>query len=380
MPYWILDRYLLRLFLKVLLVSFLSLTGLFVVIDAFNNLDEFISHAEKQGSLVSVLVEYYGARVLSFFDRTSALLSLISAIFVLTWLQRTNELTAILASGVPHRRVIRPILIAATCVSLLAAVNREVGIPQVRDKLMRNAQDWTGDSARKLSPKTDYRTNVVINGSTAFALEERIEKPDFRLHTPPAGFGRKLIAAEAFYQQPVDEQPGGYRLSKVSSPDDIDELTSAHLSDGSPFILTSHDTPWLKSGECFLVSEIDFQQLTKGNQVQQFSSFAELWAGLQNRSLDYGADVRVKLHSRLVQPLLDMTLVVLGLPLVISRGHRNMFVAAGYCLGLVIAFFMVVIACQTLGAGTLLSPAFAAWLPLLIFVPLAFTLTGPMRE
>ena len=36
----ILDRYLLRTFAKVLIVSFLSLTGLFIIIDLFGNLEE----------------------------------------------------------------------------------------------------------------------------------------------------------------------------------------------------------------------------------------------------------------------------------------------------------------------------------------------------
>ena len=59
------DRYVLRMFVKVLMVSFLSLTGLFVIIDLFGNLEEFISYADRQGSLLAVLFDYYGARVLS---------------------------------------------------------------------------------------------------------------------------------------------------------------------------------------------------------------------------------------------------------------------------------------------------------------------------
>ena len=46
------DRYILRSYFKILLICFLSLTGLFVVIDAFGNLDELLKIADKQGSLV----------------------------------------------------------------------------------------------------------------------------------------------------------------------------------------------------------------------------------------------------------------------------------------------------------------------------------------
>ena len=79
---------------------------MYIVIDTFNNLEEFLSYADRQGSLLAVLSEYYGARVLSFFDRISGLLALMAAIFTVTWFQRTNELTAVTAAGipkVPHR-------------------------------------------------------------------------------------------------------------------------------------------------------------------------------------------------------------------------------------------------------------------------------------
>ena len=75
------------------------MTGLFIVIDAFGNLEEFIAHGENQeGGLIRVLAEYYGARTLTFFDRTSALLALVAAMFVVSWLQKTNEFTALMAA------------------------------------------------------------------------------------------------------------------------------------------------------------------------------------------------------------------------------------------------------------------------------------------
>ena len=44
----ILDRYLLRQFLQVFFICFCSMTGLFIVIDGFGSLEEFISYALYQ--------------------------------------------------------------------------------------------------------------------------------------------------------------------------------------------------------------------------------------------------------------------------------------------------------------------------------------------
>ena len=124
------DRYILRLFGKVLLVCFGSLAGLYIVLETFNNLEEFLELGEKGGGLVKVLQGYFAPRIFSLFDRTSSLLALLAAIFTLTWLQKTNELTAIMAGGISRFRVVKPLIIAAVTVSVLAVINREVVIPQ----------------------------------------------------------------------------------------------------------------------------------------------------------------------------------------------------------------------------------------------------------
>ena len=53
------DRYILRLFAKVLLVCLISITGVYIVVDAFNNLDEFLRYGRQQGGLFRVLADYY---------------------------------------------------------------------------------------------------------------------------------------------------------------------------------------------------------------------------------------------------------------------------------------------------------------------------------
>ena len=159
----ILDRYLLRQFVQTFLICFLSLTGLYVVIDGFANLEEFIDFGRKQGGLLKVMGEYYAYRSLSFFDTMSPILSLIAAMFTVTWIQRHNELTAIEAAGIPKSRVIRPVIGAAIVISVIAAVvNRELIIPNVRHHLSHNAHDLRGTSGTQLVPSYDHETDRLL--------------------------------------------------------------------------------------------------------------------------------------------------------------------------------------------------------------------------
>ncbi len=212
------------------------------------------------------------------------------------------------------------------------------------------------------------------------AEDQCIHSPNFFLLKPLDKYGKHLIAPKAFYKAPEADRPGGYLFEDVEQPKKLDRQPSLEQN-GKKVILTPLDTPWLKPGQCFVASGVSFEQLEGGTAWRQYSSLVELITGLRNRSLDFGADVRVAIHSRLVQPLLDVTLLFLGLPLVLSRTNRNMFLAIGLSVVLVIWFMGVVLACQYCGSNLImLNPSLAAWLPLMIFVPWAVFTTEPLRE
>ncbi|HZL87347.1 MAG TPA: LptF/LptG family permease [Pirellulaceae bacterium] len=377
----VIDRYVLWLFLKVLVISFFSLLGLYVVIDLMNNFQEFSSYGENAaGGLAGVLWDYYSPRVYWFFDLTAGLTAMIAGIFAVTWMQRTNELTALMAAGIKPTRVIRFVWLAAIGVALAGIVNREVLLPAVREKLSRNAQDWLGSAAKPCRPMWDLKTNILISGKDTFANQKRIEAPTFsQLPEEFKSWGRQITADNAWYQPPVDGRPSGYLVRGVRLPENLNSLDSAAIA-GDTTLFSPKDNRWLKPGECFVASGVSFEQLTVGNQWQEYMSTAELIAGLYNQSLDYGSYVRVTLHKRFVQPLLDVTLIFLGLPLVLARGQRNLFAAGGYAAALVLAFFCVTLSSHSAGQNYLLSPHLAAWLPLIVFAPIAYVLARPLWD
>lgn len=373
----IIDRYILLMFFKVLGITFVSLTGLYIVIDAFANLEEFIDHGQSHGGVLRVLADYYGPRALQFFDRMGPVIVLLAAIFAVTSLIRTNELTAIMAGGISKGRLIRPLIYAAIGVSTLGMINRELWIPRVRDKLARNAQDLRGDRAKTLRPTYDYHTDVFLGGRQTLAANKQIVAPYFRLPATMTQFGTQIVAETATYKRQSDDHPAGYLLDGVSTPEDVSIQRSVVLG-GKPIIMTPRDAPWLGPKQCFVATEVSFEQLSGGNYWRQLGSTRELIAHLKNPSLDLGNDARVVLHARMVQPLVDLTLFLLGLPVVLSQNNRNLFVAAGMSLGVVTGFFIVLIVCHTLGSNYLLSPALSAWLPLMIFSPAAYATVLPL--
>ena len=204
----ILDRYLLRQFVQIFLICFCSLFGLYVVIDAFGKIEEFIRYASDHGSLLAVMGQFYGYSSLPFFDRTSGILTLIAAMFTVATFQRFNEMTALQAAGIPKWRILKPVITAVVFITVAAAVNRELVIPAARDHFTRSAQDLGGDVGRNLEPRRDNKTDILIRGQHTFANHQRIEKPAFIVVSPELSkYGKQLTAANAFYQPPTPSIP-----------------------------------------------------------------------------------------------------------------------------------------------------------------------------
>jgi len=374
----ILDRYLLRQFVQIFLICFLSMMGLYVVIDAFQHLDQFSGHAEEGGNLLGIIGEYYAYRSLSFFDRTSGILAMIAALFTATWLQRHQELTAMLAAGITKFRVIKPLLAAAVVVSLLGVANRELVIPRIRNELMRDTNDLAGNETRDLESRFDGQTDILIGGEKSIADQQRIIKPNFVLPASLARYGKQLVAEEGYYLVATSDHPAGYLLHNVTSPSKIDQLASLKLEDRT-ILVTSRDATWLEPGQVFVVSQLPFQMLASGSAWRNYASTGELITELNNPSTDLGADVRVAVHSRLIQPVVDVTLLMLGLPLMFSRRNRNVFLSIGMCMLVAISFSVLTLACQSLGGLNLLRPTLAAWLPIMIFLPVAVGMSHSLR-
>lgn len=379
----ILDRYLLKQYVQVFFICMFSLTGLYVVIDGFTNLEEFITYAEKaKSSLLVVMAEFYAYQSLTFFDRTCGILTLVAAMFTITWIQRHNELTAIEAAGISKARVIRPLISAAVVIALVGAANRELVIPQFKDQLGLRARDLAGGGVKTLAPRFDGETDVFFQLGQLKTAELTIVKPSILMPQMFHGLVKNLTAEEAVYLPADGDRPAGYLLKNLAVQSTLDDSSSLKQGERT-VVITPRDAAWLQPGQCFLVSNVEFDQLEGGLAWKQFSSTYALVRGLRNGSLNFGEDVRMTIHARIVQPLLDMTLLFLGLPLVLGRGNRNMFVAIGMCLAVTVGFMLVVLGCQYLGTS-LLIPRFGAaegaWLPLLIFVPLAVALAEPLLE
>ena len=365
------DRYLLFLYSRVFLICFLTLSGLLIVVQVFTNLDEMIAYGKFRGSFVFGLAEYFSPYVLSIYDRMCGLLALLATMFVVAWLYHTHEMTALLAAGISKGRIIRPIVILSAVLILIAAVSREVLIPQYASMLSKTPQELLGESTRTIRPTEDVAMGVLIAGRNLQPANVTINQPIFKFLGPAAQVTRQITGFSAKFLGADETHPQGYLVTEPKGAEPLAGKNSV-VNDQGVFLLLPVDTPWLKPNECFIPSKLEFDVL-RGGAARQFAATSDLIWRMQNQTHYYGADLKVAVHTRFIQPLLDFTQLLIGIPLILSNRNRNLVSMILTCMISFAAFFGISIGLHALGSSeTLLSPATAAWAPLLIFGPFAW--------
>jgi lipopolysaccharide export system permease protein len=385
----ILDRQRYWAFFKAYLICFISLVGLYVVIDAFSNLDEFSKRADGAVELFQVMGWFYLIHMLSFYDRLCGVIGMMAAIFTVTWMQRNNELLAMLAAGVSTQRVIRPVWISTILVSLIAMVNQELLMPHFAAELQKTHDD---DGSRKLKVTSRYdNDDILIHGNEADRATKTLLPCNFTL--PPQIFGRlyEIESRQARYIPAGAKRAplrGGWLLRGArASPAIEDELLAdkdsplVRLKDDKGFPPSYGGKP-IAAGETFFVrTSLDFESVARGRDWYVYARTSELIASLSDPLNDKSEklDIAVFVHNRLLRPLMSLNLMMLSLPLVLGGYGRNMFINLGLSLGTSGVFYGVCFLTKYLGEHAVLSPALASWAPLIGFGTIAVARWGTIR-
>ncbi len=169
-----LDRYVVRNFLLAALLWFLVLMSMRVVVDLFVNMDEFAEGGRPIEQVLVHIIRYYSAHSLVYFVELGGLILVAAAAFTLARMNHTNELTAILASGVSLYRVIVPILACSALLSGLIVIDREYLIPRISPYLARSIDDLVETNSQRFQVRLVPDENRTVWYTWAFfpATEE----------------------------------------------------------------------------------------------------------------------------------------------------------------------------------------------------------------
>jgi lipopolysaccharide export system permease protein len=217
----------------------------------------------------------------------------------------------------------------------------------------------------------DHATGLLIRGNEIVIDENQITEPDIQIPIHLHDTISRIHGRTGQITPALKRRPAGLRLFMVDTPENLREMPSMEMN-GKTIVYSPRDYDWLGANQCFVVCDLNAEEMAYGKQLSSFASLKEMMTSLRKPRLWFGHQLQVDVHARILRPVLEMTLILLGLPLVISKPDRNIITSAGLCLLVVTAVQLTVVACNGLGAYSLIRPAaLAAWIPIMIFIPLA---------
>ncbi len=366
MPLKHIDWMLLKAYFKAYLIFLVSLLTLYIVIDLFTHLDDFVQQNSRGGLLVVLqrIGLYYGYRLPQLFDRLCEAISLLAAMFTIVMMQRNSEHLPLLSAGVPTRRIVAPVLASACLMLLLAVANQELLIPRIMDKLTQDRNDPGG--SKDVMVRGAYEGSLFhVEGERASrVLDEKTGKRTPTVYNlrcllfESAAPNQIHITAQRAVYVPGDEPGRGKWELYGCQPRDVAPIDGLlDVVDVGRYTLH--------------VRTVDFDALTRDPRWFNLTSTRRLHEELQRPESSRLAVLAVIFHTRITRPLIGMVLVVLGLSLILRDQTRNIVISAGQCIVLCGLFFATCHGCKMMGDNEYLSPALAAWLPVILFGPLA---------
>ena len=390
----ILDRYVARGFLIGYAIAFCVLIGLRIIIDLFVNLDEFTEHADL-GTLAVIknVLSFYGLHSILYFRDFAGMITVVAAAFSLGKMVRSNELVAVMASGVSLKRVIAPIIFLALLLTGLLVIDQELLIPPLADRLVRSQDAIPGSES--------YDVWFISDGNGSLICSRRFDVKSSTLHNPTIITRRKnpdsviwqvtgRISAEKAIYNPesgrwdvingrftaVGEHGRGRLETPEKTPPEAARLVRClSASDGLP------PTSFASNGARPIghyasdVTAKDIPVRRKARHKTLLSSRQLAALATQRTKVKDLAQLYSQKHFRITEPIINLVMLMVCLPILVCRDPKSMKSAVMISFAVTTACLITTFVCKMLASEVVferIMPELWAWLPVFIFAPIAF--------
>jgi len=342
-----LDRYILRLWLKIFVITTFGFPLVVILIELTDKLGEYLQRDLEPTAIALAYV--FSVPEIVFLVLPAAVL--FATVFTIGSLNRHSELTAAKASGRSFYRMLIPILIASLFVTGFSAVVGEMAPNATRRKL-----ELLGELEIR---SQNSRQNFVYRASEGWVYSIRSlnvgqrRLSDVVLEREGAGASYPTLVVQAGF--------GMYN----------DTTASWTFSDGRFRILSE------TGGEAAFIfdslrirsfSEPPAELLLEPKRPQEMN-YAELGRYIEalERSGGDGRRLTVEQALKIAIPVTCLIITLFAAPLVVAAPRASGAVGVAVGLGTTLVFLLSVQLSQAVGAGGILPPVVAAWTPNVLF-------------
>jgi len=353
----IVDRYIARTFLGSYLILLLVGLGLYIFSDVLVNLDEFTKdRALPASGVLANMADYYGHNLPLYYQQLGGVLMAIAAGFTFAMMLKNNELTPLVAAGVPLQRLAVPALVCSAGLMVLWLINSELIVPRYAHKIARRHDDLGEVRQVEVRCVRDDRNSVLI------AQELRVQagrlEGVYIIEPDERGIPTNLIRADAAIYDPQHQT---WRLDRGAR-----QVMGPAFADAD----LGHSIQWLPLEEYPFTLSPEQILLRQSSQWADLMSFRQMNALLRSRNLPNLPAVAKARDIRFTQPLLTWVLMLLAIPFFLTREPGNVLAAGGKALLLTGLCFGLAFVAHSVSTEAY-SSTLVTGAPLLVFGPVA---------
>ncbi len=350
----LLDWYVFRMYVGVLLLGFVGLLGVFYI-STFIDLSDKLFKGQTTGLM---LLEYFWYATPQFTYFVLPVSALVAALVTIGLLTKTSELTVMKACGVSLYRAALPIFLASIALSgVLFGLSETIMATANREAEALNFEIRSGVRKSRTIDVLSRQWIVAGDGSIYHYLHFEPERNEigslsvYEFGGEPWGLQRRTFAGAASYAD-------GWRGRDVWMRD----FTVPAGGNGQSIAYeTAAEAPLaaLEPPDYFATERPDAELMNFG---QLSTHIGELSAS--------GFDVVrlvVELHRKVSFPFVTLILTLIAIPFAVTTGPRGTLFGVGVGVALAFTYWITINVFAAVGSAGLLAPGLAAWAPNLLF-------------
>ena len=347
----ILDDYVLRGFFVNLGLVLSALLMLLLVFTLFELLGDIL---RNQISPV-VVVEYLWNVTPYFLYTTSHYAILLAVLITLGWMQRSNEITAMKATGISIYRIIVPLLIASTLLATGLFFFDQLYLPHAskrQDALRNKIKGKPAQTYLNPDRKWIFGQNSTIYYYQLFDPERAQFGSLSVFQFDPATFQltSRIYAERAHWDDSLQRWVCTQGWERDFQGPAIEKYRTF---DVSTFAAISEPPAYFQK-EVRQSSEMNYEELRRYIHDLQQSGFDVV-------------RLRVQLQKKFAFPIITLVMAILAVPFSLSGGKRGAVAGVATAVGIAVVYSVTSEMFEAMGNISQLPPALAAWSPDLIF-------------
>lgn len=345
------DRYIIGRFLSTFLFTLALIMAIIVVVDVQEKLDNFMNPALTMREII----DYYIALIPYFAILLAPLFIFIACVFITSKLASRSEIIAMSSAGMSFNRLLKPYMIAAAILSAFTFVLQGELIPYLNRTRIAFTNKWV----ENLEVKQGDNVQLAVQPGV-IAFFSTFDKDT------QTGYNFSL---EQFEENTLSSRMTARRIEY--HPDSVYHWTvyDYHIRDFHGLVEEDQmgdqlDTLLMITPQDILISPEDGEMLTTG----QLYAYIE---AQEKRGMGNIKNFQVEFHRRFssIPAAFILTLIGVCLSARKVKGGIGLNVALGLLMAFAYILFYTISASYAISGA--MSPLMAAWLPNIIFIPIA---------